>query len=140
MSSRLTLSSAQLAVAREYGFASWPKLKLEVDRREILDDRDLDRLRILSLKTRPRRHAPWNTGVITRIGASPLGYLAMLRYDTSRGVWRNVSGTGEVARALVAAGALVDGEDGDPETPLITAASYGDADVARVLDRRGRRP
>jgi len=31
----------------------------------------------------------------------------------------------------------VDGEPGDPETPLITAASYGGADVARVLIEAG---
>src|SRR5215475_12999231 len=30
LADRLTLASAQLAVAREYGFASWPKLKAEV--------------------------------------------------------------------------------------------------------------
>ncbi|MGH2736076.1 MAG: hypothetical protein ACRDKZ_10880, partial [Actinomycetota bacterium] len=40
----LILSTAQLAVAREYGFASWPKLKAEVERREILNSRDLARL------------------------------------------------------------------------------------------------
>jgi uncharacterized protein len=34
---------------------------------------------------------------------------------------------------LLASGALVDGNPGEPETPLITAASYGDADVAKVL-------
>ena len=38
------LSSAQLALAREYGFASWAKLKLEVERRDILNSRDLWRL------------------------------------------------------------------------------------------------
>ena len=46
---RLTLASAQLALAREYGFASWPRLKREVERREILTGRDLARLdRMLS--------------------------------------------------------------------------------------------
>ena len=30
---RFTLNGAQLVVAREYGFASWPKLKAELDRR-----------------------------------------------------------------------------------------------------------
>jgi ankyrin repeat protein len=70
-------------------------------------------------------------------GASPLGYTAMLRYDTSRGEWRDVPGTAAVAEALIAAGARVEGDPGDTETPLITAASYGDADVARVLIEAG---
>ena len=34
VSSYLILDSAQLAVARKYGFASWARLKTEVDRRE----------------------------------------------------------------------------------------------------------
>ena len=38
---------------------------------------------------------------------------------------------------LLQAGALVDGYPGDTETPLITAASYGDAEVARVLIEAG---
>jgi ankyrin repeat protein len=33
VSGRVTLSAAQLAVARHYGFASWPRLKAEVDAR-----------------------------------------------------------------------------------------------------------
>jgi hypothetical protein len=33
VSDRLTLAAAQLAVAREYGFSSWPALKAEVDAR-----------------------------------------------------------------------------------------------------------
>jgi ankyrin repeat protein len=33
VSDRVTLSAAQLAVARQYGFASWPRLKAEVDAR-----------------------------------------------------------------------------------------------------------
>ena len=41
VSDRLILSSAQLALAREYGFASWARLKLEVERRDILNSRDL---------------------------------------------------------------------------------------------------
>jgi ankyrin repeat protein len=69
--------------------------------------------------------------------ASPLGYTAMRRYDTSRGAWRDVTGTGEVARMLLAAGAPVDGEPDEQETPLITAASYGDAAVALVLIEAG---
>src|SRR5580704_10808873 len=33
VSERVSLSAAQLAVAREYGFASWPALHAEVERR-----------------------------------------------------------------------------------------------------------
>src|SRR5262250_404645 len=33
VSQKQTLSAAQLAIAREYGFASWPKLRAEVLRR-----------------------------------------------------------------------------------------------------------
>jgi ankyrin repeat protein len=33
VSDRMTLAAAQLAVAREYGFASWPRLKAEVEER-----------------------------------------------------------------------------------------------------------
>ena len=35
MSDQVTLASAQLAVARAYGFASWPKLKAEVEARTL---------------------------------------------------------------------------------------------------------
>lgn len=42
-------------------------------------------------------------------------------------------GTGGMARALLDAGAPVEGDPADIETPLITAASYGDPDVVRVL-------
>jgi uncharacterized protein len=134
---RLTLASAQLAVAREYGFASWPKLKTEVERREILDDRDLARLTTLLADEPELATTTMERWCDHPKGASPLGYVAMLRYDTSRDVWRDVSGTGAVARALLAAGAPVNGEPGDPETPLITAASYGDAEVARALIEAG---
>jgi len=36
VSDRVTLSAAQLAVAREYGYRSWPALKAEVERRRLL--------------------------------------------------------------------------------------------------------
>ena len=38
VSARFTLSAAQLAIAREYGFASWPKLRTEVARRRAAAD------------------------------------------------------------------------------------------------------
>jgi uncharacterized protein len=127
------LSSAQLALAREYGFASWAKLKLEVERRDILNNRDLSRLaRLLSehpeLATTKMEHR------CDHKSADPVGYMAMLRFDHSRlGLPSELPGTGAAAKALIDAGAAVDGHPRDPETPLITAASYGDAEVAKVL-------
>jgi len=137
VSDRVTLSSAQLALAREYGFPSWAKLKLEVERRDILNSRDLSRLtRLLAghpeLAIRPMEH--W----ADRQHGEPLGYITMMRFNHDRlGLPRELPGTGAIARALIDAGAPVNGHPGDKETPLITAASSGDAEVARVLIEAG---
>ena len=137
VSDRTTLSAAQLALAREHGFAGWAPLTTEVARREVLDRGDVVRLREM-LAGRPElavtRMSHWCDHPT---GASPLGYVAMLRYDTARGRWRDVPGTGALAQALLDAGAPVDGDPTDSETPLMTAASYGDAEVARVLVQAG---
>ena len=128
-----TLAGAQLAIAREYGFPSWARLKRDVELREILDSLDVGRLRALVAEEPDLASTTMEHWVDHPAGASPLGYVAMLRYDTTRGIWREVDGAGAIAGILVAAGAPVDGQKGVPETPLITAASYGDAGVARVL-------
>lgn len=137
VSAPVRLSTAQLAVAREYGFSSWAGLKLEVDRREIFDRGDVARLVELlaahpELATRRLEH--WSDGNRNR----PLGYVTKLRfYRDHAGASTVVSGTGDQARALLAAGAPVNGRRRDKETPLITAASYGDVEVARVLIEAG---
>ena len=133
VSDRVQLASAQLALAREYGFPSWRRLKSEVERRAILTSRDLSRLRRL-LAEEPElariKMEHWRD----HKQALPLGFMAMLRFDRERlGLPRELSGTGAVAQALIDAGAPVDGDPGDKETPLITAASYGDVEVAEVL-------
>ncbi|HEX6355447.1 ankyrin repeat domain-containing protein [Actinophytocola sp.] len=138
VSDRVILASAQLALARDYGFSSWAKLKLEVERRDILNNRDLSRLSEL-LAEHPEvattRMEHWSDH---RRGADVLGYLATLCLDHERlGLPRELPGTGTMAAALIAAGAPVDGHPGDRETPLITAASYGDAEVAKVLIEAG---
>jgi ankyrin repeat protein len=133
LSDHVSLASAQLAVARDYGFASWPGLEREVERREILDARDVGRLSALLARDPTLATTAMEHWCDHPRGASPLGYVAMLRYDTARRVWRDVPGAGAVARVLVEAGAPVDGQPGERETPLITAASYGDAEVARAL-------
>ena len=133
VSDRVILASAQLALAREYGFASWAKLKLEVDRRDILNSRELSRLtRLLAehpgLATAKMEH--WSD----HTSADPVGYMAMLRFDHDRlGLPPELPGTGAMIRALIQAGAPADGHPDDKETPLITAASSGDAEVAQAL-------
>jgi uncharacterized protein len=137
VSGRRILSLAQLALAREYGFASWARLKLEVERRDILNSRDLSRLtRLLAehpeLATTKMEH--W----CDHKSADPVGYMAMLRFDHHRlGLPRELPGTGTIVTALIDAGAPVNGRPGDRETPLITAASCGDAEVAKVLIEAG---
>ena len=137
VSDRVILSSAQLAIAREYGFPSWAKLKLEVERRDILNGRDLSRLtRLLA------RHPELATTKMERWDdracGEPLGYIAMLQFNHDRlGLPAELPGTGAIAKALIDAGAPVNGRPGDRETPLITVASVGDAEVARVLIEAG---
>ena len=136
-SDSLTLESAEFAVARDYGFASWTRLESEVERRRLLDACDVPALRTL-LAEHPElaveRLEHWCDHPR---GATPLGYVAMLRFDAARLGLSAVTRTADVARTLISAGARVEGDSGDSETPLITAASYGDADVARVLVEAG---
>jgi Family of unknown function (DUF5990)/Ankyrin repeats (3 copies)/Ankyrin repeats (many copies) len=133
VSQHLTLASAQLSIARYYGFASWPAFKREVERREIFDDRDVGRLTALLAEAPELATTSMERWCDHPQGASPIGYVAMLRYDTARGAWREMPGTGALVRELLRAGAPANGHPGEPETPLITAASYGDAEVAREL-------
>ncbi len=124
--------------AREFGFASWTDLHAEVERRGILNARD-----VVAAEARIAADRSWATAEMRgwcdhRHGAAPLNYMAMLRLDARRlGLTGPLEGTGEMARVLLAAGAPVDGNPGESETPLMTAASYGDADVARVLIAAG---
>ncbi|PZS29652.1 MAG: hypothetical protein DLM59_12460 [Pseudonocardiales bacterium] len=134
VSDRLILASAELAVARTYGFASWARLKTEVERRDIFNRRDLEGLRALLAEQPEQATTRMEHWCDHRMGAEPVGYLAMLRFDARRlGLAPIRSGTGPVVRVLLDAGAPVDGEPGAAETPLMTAASYGDAEVAQVL-------
>ena len=77
VSGELMLTSAQLAIAREYGFPSWTRLKTEVERRELLNRRDLAGLGALldehpELAVESLEH--WCDH---RRGATPLGYMAV---------------------------------------------------------------
>ncbi len=133
VSDQIIMSAAQLALAREYGFASWAKLKLEVERRDTLNSRDLSRLTML-LAEHPELATTKMEHWADRQRGEPLGYITRLRFNHDRlGLPRELPGTGAIAKALIDSGAPVNGRPGDKETPLITAASYGDAEVAKVL-------
>lgn len=133
----VTLSAAQLQLARDYGFPSWAAMQLEIARRGVLDLREPEAIAAFVAKHPELVEADLQNWQDHPLGASPIGYLAMARHDTSTGTWRNVTGTGAAVSILIAAGAPVDGAPGDRETPLITAASYGDAEIAAVLIAAG---
>jgi ankyrin repeat protein len=133
----VTLSAAQLQLARDHGFSRWSGMQLEIARRGVLDFRDPALLAAFVADHPELATADLQNWRDHPLGASPIGYLAMARHDTTTGTWRNVTGTGAAAAVLIAAGAPIDGEPGDRETPLITAASYGDAEIAAVLIAAG---
>jgi len=138
VSDRLVLASAQLAVAREYGFPSWAKLTGEVRRREVLNNRDVIALTALTAEDPSLATAELLHFCDHPDGAAPLNYIAMLRFDAQRlGLPHDLPGTGAITQALLDAGAPVNGQPFEDETPLMTAASYGDAEVARVLIAAG---
>ncbi len=126
-----------MAVAREYGFASWAKLKTEVDRREILDTRDVTRLNALlaehpELAVEPMLHWCDHRRQRPRWATSPCSATTL----------RGASGETRPTPGLSPGNCSrrerpPDGAPGDAETPLMTAASYGDAEVARVLVEAG---
>jgi uncharacterized protein len=133
----LRLSAVHLRLARDLGFTSWASLRLEIARRHVLDLRNADALGSFVADHPELATADLENWSDHPLGASPLGYLAMARYDTATSTWRDVTDTGAAAHVLIAAGAPVDGARGDRETPLITAASYGDPDIAVVLIAAG---
>jgi transposase len=79
VSDRVQLALAQLALAREFGFASWRRLKSEVERREILTSRDLSRLRRLRVEEPELARIKMEHWRDHR-QALPLGFMAMLRF------------------------------------------------------------
>ena len=125
------------AVAGNLGFADWAALAREVGRRDTLNRRDTAEVEQM-LAADPSLAREQMVHWCDHAEVSPLSYIAMLGFDHARlGLPAGLTGTGPVARALIAAGALVDGDPHEPETPLITAASYGDAEVAAALIEAG---
>lgn len=123
---RVDLSSAQLALAHRYGFGSWPRLQLEVQRKDAIHHGDIDGLRRLVSKN-PKLASEPVSSCFTNDSA--LGYLGVARFHGLTDHDRS----GAMARVLLEAGGGADGPVDAPEPPLVTAASYGEADMVRVL-------
>lgn len=130
----LSPQDARDAVAALFEFPSWEEMRDAVKRRAVLNRCDLAQTHA-EIERNPRWAMADLWGWCDHcFGVAPLSYVAMLRFDAPRlGLTGDLSGTGAMAKLLLEAGAPVDGNPGDKETPLMTAASYGDADVAQVL-------
>ncbi len=78
-------------------------------------------------------------GIVTRQiawgcdASEPISYVSLARFHGLAEHGR----MGEIARILLAAGAPVEGATGSEETPIVTAASYDEAEVAAALIKAG---
>lgn len=122
-----TLAAAQLAIARKYGFASWTRLGVEVRRKRLIEAGDAAGLREL-LAAHPGIAAERISSTLSRRASSVLDYVAVARFHGAL----DRDAAGELTEVLLAAGVRPDG-DGSGDTPLITAASYGEAGMVRAL-------
>jgi ankyrin repeat protein len=75
----------------------------------------------------------WSDGRGAALSSAAISYASMARFHGRADHDR----AGEVARALLDGGAPVEGAPGAQETPIVTAASYDEPDVVRVLIERG---
>ncbi len=130
VSDRDALSTAQLALARRYGLASWARLKHEVERKNAIHHGDVESLlrlvrRFPELASEPVSSCFGND--------SALGYLGVARFHGLTDHDR----AGEIAQVLLAAGGAANGPADAAEPPLVTAASYGEVDMAEALVAAG---
>jgi hypothetical protein len=132
VSENSTLADAQLALAREYGFASWRRLTLEVERKTALADGDVEALARL-VAAFPSLAAERVSSRFSGDATSALSHAAVAGFHGLVDHRR----AGDIARVLLEAGAPVDGDPDDFETPLITAASYYETGMVRILIEAG---
>lgn len=78
------------------------------------------------------REIPWDEGCGGDT-SEPISYVSLAHFHGLSDHQR----MGEIARVLLAAGAPVEGAADSEETPIVTAASYDQADVASVLAEAG---
>src|SRR5262249_53286944 len=117
-----TLASAQLAIAREHGFASWRALKAEIDRR-----------RAPQLAEFFRACAAGDADVLRGLLKNDRGLARERTPDGSTGLHLAVRHP-DAVRLLIEHGADPNARDaGDNATPLHFAAANGILECARLL-------
>jgi ankyrin repeat protein len=102
--------------------------------RAAIDAGDVDGLRAL-LTVDPqmaREQVEWGDESGRHL-SDPIGYVSLARFHGLSDHER----MGEITQVLLAAGAPVEGEPNRRETPLVTAASYGEIEVAGALIEAG---
>jgi uncharacterized protein len=135
VSDQLSLAAGQAGLAREYGFASWTRLKAEVDRKRLISSGDIEGLaRLVADDPALAREQVSSCYQDDPDGHDTvLNYVAIARFH---GVTDH-DRAGELARVLLSAGAHPNDAPGAEDTPLIAAASYGETDMVRVLIEAG---
>jgi uncharacterized protein len=125
VSPEIALHTAQLALAREYGLASWPRLHNEVKRLRLIADGDVDGFAAL-VATDP---ALATDDIRFPVSDTDIPVLQYIGVGLLHGCW-NHHRAGDLIRVLLTHGASA---SGDGESPLITAASHGEPEMVRVL-------
>ena len=125
VSPEISLHTAQLALAREYGLASWPRLHSEAKRLRLIADGDVDGFAAL-VAADPTLATD---DIIFPVNDTALPVLQYIGIGLLHGCW-NHHRAGDLTRVLLAHGASTSGS-GEP--PLITAASHGEPEMVRVL-------
>lgn len=103
--------------------------------RAAIDDGDVAAVRAL-VNSRPAaatEDVSWDDGRGAQLSSAPIGYVALARFH---GRYHH-DRAGELALALLDGGAPVEGAPDARETPLVTAASYNEPEVAQALIARG---
>lgn len=104
------------------------------DLRVAIDSGDVDGVRaaLTADPTLVNREIAWDEGCGGDT-SEPISYVSLARFHGLADHDR----MGDITRVLLAAGAPVDGAPGAEETPIVTAASYDEPDVATVLADAG---
>lgn len=125
VSDDVSLSSAQLALAREYGFPSWPRLNTEVQRLAAIQRGDVEALLELVRANPFLATEPIRAGSM-REPLAPLDYIGIGRLHST---W-NHDRAGDLTRVMLTTST-------DLDSALITAASHREPQMVRTLIESG---